>query len=59
MPGTEETMCLRATGTYLWNSVEKKEGEGFSEEVLPSKVVVEETGQRTNLSQTGQKSNYA
>lgn len=59
VPGTEETLCLRATCTYLWNSVEKKEREGFSEEVLPSKVVAEETGQRTNLSQTGLKSNYA
>lgn len=59
MPSTEETMSLRTTGTYLWNSVEKKEGEGFFEEVLPSKVVVEEIGERTNLSQTGLKSNYA
>lgn len=58
MPGTG-TMCLRATGTYWWNRVEKREGEGFFEEVLPSKVVVEETGLRKNLSQIGLKSNYA
>lgn len=58
LPGTEETMCLGAMSAHLWSTIKKRKGDGCFEEVLPSKVIVEEVEQRANLSQIGLKANY-